>query len=59
MVRYLNRVDCYSCGKSMEFSKSQETTVYYAYRNGKIRWYCTKCKNRLKRFGSIKLEAIE
>ena len=60
MVKYINRVDCYSCGKSLEFSFGEKKVVFYAYRRGKIRWYCKKCFNKInkKLSGSIELEPI-
>lgn len=60
MVKYINRADCYSCGKSIEFSFDKKHNVFYSYRAGKIRWYCKKCFNKLgKRLkGSIELEPI-
>lgn len=60
MVKYVNRVDCNSCGKSIEFSLSEKKHVHYAYRGGKIRWYCTKCFNKINKHlkGSIELEPL-
>lgn len=60
MVKYVNRVDCHSCGKSLEFNFGEKKAVFYAYRRGKIRWYCKKCFGKIssRLSGSLKLEPI-